>query len=93
MPADLTALNQAIADLTSQLNATVAGEDSAEVLIAGFADAVTAAVTAALTADAAANAASIASATAAIATVKQQFTDSSTKLAAAVATQGTNPAP
>ncbi len=93
MPVDLTPLNQAISDLTAQLNVTVAGEDSAEVLIAGFAAAVTSAVAAALTADAAANATSIAPATAAIATVKQQFLDSSTKLAAAVAAQGTQPAP
>lgn len=93
MPSDTSKLNQAINDLNTQLTATVAGEDSAEVLITGIGAATTAAVTAALQQDDAANQTSIDAASAAIATVTQQFTASAAKLAAAQAAQGTQPAP
>ena len=83
--ANFSALQSAIDALTAQATATVGTEDSAEVLIAGFAAQITTAVTAALEADNAADQASIQAAQDAITTVTRQFTDSSAELGAAVA--------
>ena len=55
MPVDLTALNASIGALTTEVSRTEGTEESAGVLIRGFAAAVTKAVTDALTADAAAS--------------------------------------
>jgi len=85
MPANLQALNDAIAALTAQADATVTTEAVAKTLIEGFATQVTAAVTAALTADNAAGETSIAAAAAAIKTVKDRFTASASDLGAAIA--------
>lgn len=82
---DLSALNKSISDLASQVEQTEGTEQSAVVLIQGFADAVTKAVADALAADAAANEASVAAATQAIQETTARFTASASKLGAAVA--------
>ena len=69
MPADTTALNAAVAALTTQVAKTEGTEASAKALITGFSVAITKAVTDALTADEAATQTSIDAANAAIATV------------------------
>ncbi len=84
MPIDTSALDAAIASLTSEVARTETTEDGAGKLIAGFAAQVTAAVTAALTADAAANATSIAAASNAISAVTARFSAADDKLGAAV---------
>ena len=84
MPANVDALNAAIADLTAQVAATTTVEASATTLINGFAAAVTKAVTDALTADNAADQGTIDAATSAIANVKAGFNTSATALGAAV---------
>src|SRR4051812_5223709 len=85
MMADTTALNQAVADLATEVTNTTGIEASATALINGFAAAVTKAVTDALTADNAADQGSIDAATAAIAAAKTAFNASAGSLGAAVA--------
>ena len=87
---DLTQLNKTIDALTAEVAKTEGTEDSAAVLIAGFASAIKTAVTAALTADAAANSASIAAANKAISDVEARFAAADDKLGAAIAA---NPLP
>lgn len=84
MPVDLTQLNATIANLTAEVARTEGTEDSAGVLIAGFAKAISTAVAAALTADAAANATSVAAAQKAIDDVTARFAAADDKLGAAV---------
>lgn len=81
---DFTALNAAIASLTTQVTATQTTEASASALIAGFAKEVTDAVTAALAADDVADQGSITAATSAIAGVTAQFQASAASLGDAV---------
>jgi len=88
--ADATALNAAVADLTSQVTASVGTEASAKTLIEGFAAIVTQKVQEALTADNAADQASIDAATQAIADAKAALLASSGDLAAAVAANSGN---
>ena len=85
MAADFTALQQQIDALSTQVEATEGTEASAIKLIAGFSAAITKAVTEALTADDAADNGSIQAASAAIATVKDRFTQSAAALGDAVA--------
>ncbi len=85
MPADFTALNAAIAALTTQVAATEGTEESAGALIAGFSAQITKAVTDALTADDAADNGSIVAANQAIADVTARFKAADDKLGAAVA--------
>jgi hypothetical protein len=85
MPNNFDELNQAIADLVTEATATEGVEDSAVVVITGFAAQVDAAVTAALTADRAANATSIAAAKQAIADTLAGFVAHRTPLADAIA--------
>ena len=82
--ADLTALNAAVAALTTQVESTETVEGSAETLIAGFAAETTKAVTAALTANDAADQTSIDAANAAIAQVTSRFQASASKLGDAI---------
>ncbi len=84
MPIDTSAVDAAIAALTTEVARTETTEDSAGALIAGFAAQITAAVTAALTADAAANATSIKAAADAISGVTARFSAADDKLGAAV---------
>ena len=90
MAVDFTALNATITSLTAEVARTEGTEDSAGVLIAGFAAAVTKAVTDALTADNAANQTTIDAANKAIADVTARFSAADDKLGAAVAA---NPGP
>lgn len=83
--ADTTSLKQSVADLATQVAATVGGEDSAEVLIQGIGDRVTAAVTKALQDNDAADQTSIDAATAAIKEQIDAAKASAGKLADAVA--------
>lgn len=85
MPADYTNLNQAVADLLAQVEATKGVQQSAVALITGFAALVTAKVTEALTADNAADQGSIDAAVQAIATAKSEMLASTTALGDAVA--------
>jgi len=85
MPADVTALNAAIASLTEEVAATEGVTASAITLIQGFAASVQAAVDAALLADNAADAGSITAANDAIATVLGRFVANRAALGAAVA--------
>ena len=89
MPADFSALEAAVAALTTQVAVTEGTEGSAAELINGFAAQVSAAVTTALTADNAADANSIAAANAAIAGVTARFNASAAALGAAVAANPT----
>jgi hypothetical protein len=82
--ANVAELNAAIAALTTQVASTEGTEASAEALIRGFAEQITAAVTAALTADNNADQASIDAANAAIAEVTARFATSAGKLATAI---------
>ncbi len=91
MPADTTALNAAVAALTTQVAKTEGTEASAKALITGFSVAITKAVTDALTADNAADQASIDAANAAIATVTARFQASADDLGAAVAANNKTP--
>ncbi len=91
MGVDTTALDAAIAALTTQVGATETVEGSATALIVGFAAQLSKAVTDALTADEAATATSIAAAQKAIADTTARFTASAGKLGDAVAT--VNPPP
>ncbi len=84
MPVDLNALNAAVASAVTEVARTEGTEESAGVLIAKLAGAITQAVTDALTADAAANATSIAAATDAINAVTARFAAADDKLGAAV---------
>lgn len=83
--ADVSGLNQAVSDLTTQVAATEGTEASATILINGFAAQVTKAVTDALTANDAADQTSIDAANAAIAGVAARFKASAESLGAAVA--------
>ena len=93
MPVNVTALNASITALANQATATVGTEDSAELILNGFAAAISKAVSDALTADAAANQGSIDAAQAAIDQVTAQFSASAAKLGAAVAANPGPPSP
>lgn len=82
---DTSQLEQEMANLTTQVAETEAGEASAVVLINTFHDQQLAAVTAALAADNAADDAKIAAVTTAMAAVRDRFVASAAPLAAAVA--------
>jgi hypothetical protein len=84
MPANTSALDAALAALTTQVAETETVEASAVTLINGFAASVTAAVTAALEADNAADQTSIDAATAAIEATRARFAASEDALGAAI---------
>lgn len=93
MALDFTGLNSTITALTAQVTNTVGVEDSAEVLINGFAAAVTKAVTDALTASDVTNQATVQAVSDAITGVTTQFVASAGALGTAVAGTGPTPAP
>lgn len=91
MPADNTELDQALADLVTQVAITEGTEASAVTLLNGIEAQVSAAVEAALIADNAADATSINAAKAAIVDTIARFKASSDKLGAAVAANTPQP--
>jgi hypothetical protein len=84
MPVDLTALDNAIAALTTEVTADETTDASAVTLINGFSASIAAAVTAALQADNAATATSIQAANDAITAVTARYVAAGTALGAAV---------